>query len=451
VARQKKRSHPAAPLYPQLPSPALNADQNAGALSLSFTQLNDQIANAQVPEAAVTQHEAALAIDGSQVTDAAPTGKYLKDDGTYDTPGSSGLPVGGTDGQVLTKQSAADGDAAWEDVPAGGAHTLDSHSDVDTTGQAADELLVFNGTLWVPRALAATDIPALDAAKITTGTLDAARIPNLDAAKITTGTIDQARLGSGSGGAGLKVLYDDQTYKTASAADGEFMSVRRPFVYFYRSAAAAMASLGCINAALGTGSSPAVADTNELTRTVRIRYTGTTATGQVVGIRSNEALFMAKTGFRYRAVFGTESDINDSRAFIGINSSTTIISTGDPSAGTDLIGVGYDQADLNSGNWYLMHNDNAGTATRVDTGVARTATTLLRLEIDTEDGTSYDVKLYDLEAGTLTYSGTITLNIPTVTTALRINAQIRNEVTAGGTAPLLAIAHMYCEHGARSI
>lgn len=44
------------------------------------------------------------------------------------------------------------------------------------------------------RALVDTDIPSLDAAKITTGTFNAARIPNLDAAKITTGTFATARI-----------------------------------------------------------------------------------------------------------------------------------------------------------------------------------------------------------------------------------------------------------------
>lgn len=37
------------------------------------------------------------------------------------------------------------------------------------------------------------------------------------AADITSGTVAQARLGTGSGGAGTKVLYDDQTYKTITA------------------------------------------------------------------------------------------------------------------------------------------------------------------------------------------------------------------------------------------
>lgn len=39
-----------------------------------------------------------------------------------------------------------------------------------------------------------------------------------DAASILSGTIAQARLGSGSGGAGLKALFDDQSYKTISQA-----------------------------------------------------------------------------------------------------------------------------------------------------------------------------------------------------------------------------------------
>jgi len=46
------------------------------------------------------------------------------------------------------------------------------------------------GTLDVAR------VPNLDAAKITTGTLDVARVPNLDAAKITTGTLDDDRIPS---------------------------------------------------------------------------------------------------------------------------------------------------------------------------------------------------------------------------------------------------------------
>ena len=53
---------------------------------------------------------------------------------------------------------------------------------------ALDAANITTGTLDAAR------VPDLDAAKITTGTLDAARVPNLDAAKITTGTLDAARV-----------------------------------------------------------------------------------------------------------------------------------------------------------------------------------------------------------------------------------------------------------------
>jgi hypothetical protein len=46
------------------------------------------------------------------------------------------------------------------------------------------------------RAIAVSDIPNLDTAKVTTGTFDIARIPDLAASKITTGTLSMARLAS---------------------------------------------------------------------------------------------------------------------------------------------------------------------------------------------------------------------------------------------------------------
>jgi hypothetical protein len=55
------------------------------------------------------------------------------------------------------------------------------------------------GSGTVPSArlsLAASDIPSLDASKITTGTLGTARIPDLDASKITSGTLGTARIPS---------------------------------------------------------------------------------------------------------------------------------------------------------------------------------------------------------------------------------------------------------------
>lgn len=66
-----------------------------------------------------------------------------------------------------------------------------------------------NGTYWprkmvalynyIKTKLTASDIPALPASKISSGTFDAARIPNISAAKITSGTLPAARGGTGQG------------------------------------------------------------------------------------------------------------------------------------------------------------------------------------------------------------------------------------------------------------
>jgi hypothetical protein len=60
-------THPKSPLY--FP-PKVEADQEqADQLSVDFSQLTGQASDAQVPQSAVTQHEAALALSFTQMTD----------------------------------------------------------------------------------------------------------------------------------------------------------------------------------------------------------------------------------------------------------------------------------------------------------------------------------------------------------------------------------------------
>lgn len=69
----------------------------------------------------------------------------------------------------------------------GGQHTI--------SGATAGQVLRATGaTTAAFQLLIASDIPNLDALKITTGTFDADRIPSLDAAKTTTGTFNAARI-----------------------------------------------------------------------------------------------------------------------------------------------------------------------------------------------------------------------------------------------------------------
>src|SRR5690606_34540255 len=70
--------------------------------------------------------------------------------------------------------------------------------DIDLASQNANLILASpDGSSGVPsfRALAADDVPALSADKITSGTFATARIGNLPASAITTGTFATALLG----------------------------------------------------------------------------------------------------------------------------------------------------------------------------------------------------------------------------------------------------------------
>ena len=123
------------------------------------------------------------------------------------------LPVDdGTSGQVLTTDgsgvltwsSAAIGSVTSVDVNlpsiftmAGGPITAAGTISATLASQAANSFWAApNGSAGAPtfRAMVAADVPALDAAKITTGTLATGLIPDLDAAKITTGTLNVARI-----------------------------------------------------------------------------------------------------------------------------------------------------------------------------------------------------------------------------------------------------------------
>lgn len=136
-------------------------------------------------------------------------------------------------------------DTTLNGTPAAAVHT---HAASDITsgtmntarlgsGTASASTLLFGDNTWA--ALAATDIPSLDASKITTGTLPltrggtgatsaagalsaigAAAASHAHAATdITSGTVATARLGSGSASS-TTALFGDQTYKTVPTGSG---------------------------------------------------------------------------------------------------------------------------------------------------------------------------------------------------------------------------------------
>ncbi len=65
---------------------------------------------------------------------------------------------------------------------------------LDATGKLPDTQLPDIAAAKITGVLSASNIPNLDASKITSGSINVARIPSLDAAKITTGTLGTDRI-----------------------------------------------------------------------------------------------------------------------------------------------------------------------------------------------------------------------------------------------------------------
>lgn len=210
--------------------------------------------------------------------------------------------------------------------------------------------------------------------------------------------------------------------------------------------AAAVLQQGFTYTGTGTISQPTPTDTSISTRLRRQIFTGTTAVNQLIGPRQNETDGLwPKSGYLWSQVCGDNININGSRFFTGFSTSATPIGSGDPSALTNVFGFGWDSGDSSAGNWYCIHNDATGVATKTDTGVARTATAVLRFKVETTDGTSYDVSIYDYDSATEVYSATITTNLPVATTSQRWSCQINNLST--GVAPVLIFVNMFTQTG----
>lgn len=77
-----------------------------------------------------------------------------------------------------------------------GSAWVDIAPDVGTPGTYTKVTTDFKGRVSSGTTLSASDIPNLDAAKVTSGAFDAARIPSLDASKTTTGQFSGDRIPS---------------------------------------------------------------------------------------------------------------------------------------------------------------------------------------------------------------------------------------------------------------
>jgi hypothetical protein len=193
-----------------------------------------------------------------------------------------------------------------------------------------------------------------------------------------------------------------------------------------------------------------IASSNPWQATRRTRFQTSTTAGNAAGVRSAYTQWFLGNaagfgGFFFRAQLGMNINLNGGQKFVGLCSSTNTLG-GNPSALTNMCGMGYDSGDASTGNWFFMRNDGAGTATRVDLGsnAARNTTHGYDLIMFVApNSTTLYVRIVNLHSSVLVLDTSYTTDLPAVNTGLAFLAGVRNGAVAA--ADNIEIAKVYIE------
>ena len=170
-----------------------------------------------------------------------------------------------------------------------------------------------------------------------------------------------------------------------------------------------------------------------LTEQNRIGYLSTATAGTSNSLRQINGYFSIGQGFKYLTGFGGSTGFNltQSRAYIGVTFSNNTTGNVEQDTMVNSFGVGRLST---SDNWWVMHNDASGTATKVDTGfLANTVDTLsYYLSMETiGSNVKFIVTQIDASgavANTFTY--TATSDLPDVNFALTQRVFVTNNTNS---------------------
>lgn len=203
--------------------------------------------------------------------------------------------------------------------------------------------------------------------------------------------------------------------------------------------------LGLVISSTATVSHPTQALTNLLTALHRTLWSTTTTAGNASGFYETVATKVQGNaaglgGYCCDFRFGIAVNTTGHQCFVGLGAAAAL--AGDPSALVSMIGMGYDAADLSTGNWQLMHNDSAGTATRVDlgSGAVRNTSDVYKLTLYApSDGSAIFVTVVNEASGVTVLSTSYSTDIPATNLFLSARVQCRNGAIASSMQ--VALAH----------
>lgn len=194
-----------------------------------------------------------------------------------------------------------------------------------------------------------------------------------------------------------------------------------------------------------------IASANPWQATARKRFQTSTSAGNTSGMRTAYTQYFRGNaagfgGFFFRAQLGMNINLNGGQKFVGLCASTGALA-GDPSALTNMCGMGYDAGDASSGNWFFMRNDGSGTATKVDLGATNAARNTTHgydlVMFLAPNGAELFVRIINLHNGATVLDTSYTTDLPAVNTGMALKAEVRNGAVAA--ADNLEIAKVYIE------
>lgn len=189
---------------------------------------------------------------------------------------------------------------------------------------------------------------------------------------------------------------------------------------------------------------------NKWQSTSRKRFQTSTTAGNASGMRTAYTQWFRGNaagfgGFFFRCQLGAQINLNGGQKFVGLCASTGVLA-GEPSALTNMCGMGYDSTDASTGNWFFMRNDGSGTATKVDLGVNAARGTTQGWDLImfmAPNGSDLYVRIVNISTDTVVLDTNYNTDLPAVNTGMAFKAEVRNGAKAA--ADNLEISKVYIE------
>lgn len=226
----------------------------------------------------------------------------------------------------------------------------------------------------------------------------------------------------------------------APSLDAHALGVRQGFVAISNTSADGFGMSGVFYQGSPTVTQAALGSDAFNRMVVCQRIAGTTSTTSIASFRLSIPYVLRDRGYE-AMLMASPSDgfVSTTRFFLGLHTQFGGFANTDPSAYTNVIGIGYDSADA---NLQLIHNDGTGTATKVDLGpsLPRSSafnTDVYRLELSCAPGASSVSYVVRRLNNPVTVSGTITTDLPLGT----VEQTFGGALMAGGTssAPTISL------------